>query len=341
MPLRIGIIGAGANTRLRHIPGFQAIDGVSITAVCNRTYASGQAAAKAFNIPTVFDDWHELVLSDQVDAVCIGTWPYLHCPITLACVDAGKHVLTEARMCMNLAEARRMYDASCQSDKVTMIVPGGSYMEPEPLLLDMIEDDFFGDFLEIHIRGMSGSYNPQAPLHWRQRRDLSGQNIMALGILNEAVRRYAGDEIAVMAQAQTFTPQRLDTTSSTMRQVDVPESLGAIATMASGATAVYHLSSVCRHGTAGAFEFHGTKGAIKLENNIAWIAGVHDTAFRKLEIDPAQRGGWRVEADFIDAIRKGKPVTHTSFADGLKYMTFTEAVQLSLQQGRRIEWPLD
>ena len=341
MTLRIGIIGAGANTRLRHIPGFQAIDGVSITAVCNRTRDSGQRAATEFNIPTVFEDWRELVHSDQVDAVCIGTWPYMHCPITLECYDSGKHVLTEARMCMNLEEARRMYDASRHTDKVSMIVPGGAYMESEPLLLEMIADGFCGDILEIHVRGMSGGYNPQAPLHWRQRRDLSGQNIMALGIFNEAVRRYAGDEKAIIAHAQTFTAQRVDPESGEMRQIDVPESLGVIVQMESGATAVYHLSSVARHGASSSFEFHGTKGAVKLENGAAWIADAQDETFRMLEVPDDKKGGWNVEADFIDAIRNGKPVTHTNFADGLKYMTFTEAVHISLQEGRRVELPLD
>ena len=68
MSLRIGIVGAGANTRSRHIPGFQQIDGVEVTAVCNRTRASGQKAADEFGIARVFDDWRELVAADEVDA---------------------------------------------------------------------------------------------------------------------------------------------------------------------------------------------------------------------------------------------------------------------------------
>ena len=53
------------------------------------------------------------------------------------------------------------------------------------------------------------------------------------------------------------------------------------------------------------------------------------------------RDGWQVEEDFVDAIRDGRPVTHTSFADGVKYMEFTEAVQISMAEGRRVELPLD
>lgn len=75
MTLRIGIIGAGGNTRLMHLPGFQKIDGVEVTAVCNRTRESGQKVASEFGIPTVCNEWRELVARDDVDAICVGTWP--------------------------------------------------------------------------------------------------------------------------------------------------------------------------------------------------------------------------------------------------------------------------
>ena len=149
MTLRIGLIGAGANTRLQPIPGFQGIDGVEITAVCNRSRESGQKVADEYGISQVFENWQELIQSDEVDAICIGTWPYMHCPMTLAGLEAGVHVLTEARMCMNLTEARQMYEASQQSDKVAMIVPAPFYLLAEPILLDKLQSDFFGDLLEI------------------------------------------------------------------------------------------------------------------------------------------------------------------------------------------------
>lgn len=340
MSLRIGIVGAGANTRARHIPGFKAIDGVEVVAVCNRSHASGQKVADEFGIPKVFDDWKELVHSDEVDAVCVGTWPYMHCPITLETLAAGKHLLTEARMSMNLEEARRMQAAAQRSDAVAMVVPAPYYLRFEPRLLAMLAAGEFGDLLEIHVNVLSGAYDAQAPLHWRQRRDLSGLNIMSLGIYNETVRRYAGDECAVLAHGKIFVSQRRDAQTGSMRAVDVPDSIGVLAEMQSGATAVYHVSSVARLGRANAIEVHGTKGAFKLESGSAWIATADDTEFRGLEMGPAQGDGWRVEADFVDAVREGKPVTHTSFDDGVKYMMFTEAVQRSMERGERIELPL-
>ena len=52
------------------------------------------------------------------------------------------------------------------------------------------------------------------------------------------------------------------------------------------------------------------------------------------------RGDWRVEEEFINAIRGIEPVTHTNFFDGVRYMEFTDAVNISMQRGERVTLPL-
>ena len=52
--IRLGLIGAGNNTRDRYIPGFHKVDGVEISAVANRSRESGRVVADQFNIPTVY-----------------------------------------------------------------------------------------------------------------------------------------------------------------------------------------------------------------------------------------------------------------------------------------------
>ena len=55
--IRIGLVGAGGNTTLRHIPGFREMDGVEIVSVANRSRASGQRIADAYGLPEVYDSW--------------------------------------------------------------------------------------------------------------------------------------------------------------------------------------------------------------------------------------------------------------------------------------------
>jgi predicted dehydrogenase len=110
--IRIALVGAGGIARTRHLPGFRAIPGVKVVGVCNLRRESAARVAREFGIPVVYSNWEQVVEDPRVDAVVIGAWPYLHCPVTLAAFDSGKHVLTQARMAMNAREAQRMYDRS-------------------------------------------------------------------------------------------------------------------------------------------------------------------------------------------------------------------------------------
>lgn len=94
----MGIIGAGGNTKLRHIPELESLPGVRIKSVANRTHASALAVAHQFGIPVATGDWREIIADPEVTAIVIGTWPYMHAQLTIAALDAGKHVLCEARM---------------------------------------------------------------------------------------------------------------------------------------------------------------------------------------------------------------------------------------------------
>src|SRR6266487_1377610 len=104
--IRVGFIGAGANSRKFHVPNLKAQPGVELVAVANRSKESGERVAKEFGIARVHGDWREVVQAKDIDAICIGTWPYTHCEMTLAALDAGKHVLCEARMAMNAGDRK-------------------------------------------------------------------------------------------------------------------------------------------------------------------------------------------------------------------------------------------
>ena len=106
--IRVGFVGAGANTKLQHLPKLGAIHGVELVSVANRSRESAQRVADEWGLPTVYDNWQDLIAADDTNAICIGTWPYMHKILTLAALEADKHVLCEARMAMNSVEAREM-----------------------------------------------------------------------------------------------------------------------------------------------------------------------------------------------------------------------------------------
>lgn len=340
--IRVGIVGLGANTRLRHAPGLMACEEVWLMGVCNRRPESTAAAAAEFNIPKTYEKWEDLVADPEIDAVVIGTWPYLHCPITLAALQNGKHVLCEARMAMKTAEAKKMLEASRQhQDLVCQLVPSPLGLRVDRVVKDLIAERFLGELREAVVIACNDTLaDAESPLHWRQQAEYSGVNMLALGIVHETLIRWAPDPVRVFAHAHACTPARVDAASGQPRPVSLPDSVQVLATLADGASAMYHVSGVTRFGPGAQIHLYGSEGTLRIElapQERVLAARRGDAGLQEVAIPPEKAGGWRVEADFVDSIREGKPVEFTDFATGLRYMKFTEAVARSAAKGAAVD----
>jgi predicted dehydrogenase len=338
--------------RARHVPGLRAIADVEIVAVCNRRAASTAAAARELGIPRTFEQWEDLVSAPDIDAIVIGTWPYLHCPIVLVALKSGKHVLTEARMALNAAEAHRMLAASRQHpDLVCQIVPSPFGLAGHAVTLELIQGGFLGELREVQVFSLTGALaDPASPLSWRQDGALSGLNMLTLGILHETLRRWVPPPVRVFAQAHAFIPTRIDPEGGVRRPVGTPDSVQVIAELENGARAVYHFSGVVPFGQAAAIHLYGSEGTLFYDLNTDRIRGASRRRGAKpggieglldIPIPPEKAMGWRVEADWVDSIRNKAPVKFTDFATGVDYMELTEAVARSAQLGEPVDLPLE
>lgn len=339
--IRVGFVGAGKNTRSRHIPGFQKQTGVELVAVANRSRESGERVAKEFGIARVYDDWRDLVRASDVDAVCIGTWPYTHCEMTLAALAAGKHVLCEARMAMNAAEGRRMLEASRRaSGLVAQLVPSPPTLELDATLTALLGEGYVGEVLAVELAATQNArfVDREEPLHWRHDVALSGHNVMNMGIWYEAMLRWLGPAHRVMAMAKIAVPQRRDE-SGALRDVKIPDHLEILATLRHGAVARLRFSSVAALGPAGDVWIFGTDGTLRLDAEAKRLFGGRrgDKALAEIPIPAERRVGWRVEEEFVNAIRGREKVSRTTFEDGVRYMEFTDAVASAIALGRGVD----
>ncbi len=351
-PLRVGLIGAGANTRLRHIPGLRALPEVTITAVCNRRPESTAAVAQEFDIPRQFQTWQQMLADPEIDAIVIGTWPYLHCPITLAALEAGKHVLTEARMALNAVEAHRMLAASRKHPKlVCQIVPSPFGLPGHQVMVELLASGFLGELREVQVVHCNSSLaDPHSPLHWRQDASLSGFNMLTLGIHHETLMRWMPvPPTRVLAQAHAFISERLDPTSGMRRPVGTPDSVQVLVVFEGGVRGSYYFSGVTPYGQTQTITLLGSEGAIHydlLRDQIRGASKKQHAApcslsdLPEIPIPADKRGGWQVEADFVQSIREGAPVRFTDFLSGIQYMEFTEAVARSAETARAVNLPL-
>ncbi|MBX3012454.1 MAG: Gfo/Idh/MocA family oxidoreductase [Caldilineaceae bacterium] len=339
-PIRIGVIGAGANTTAKHIPGLQAIDGVEVVAVCNRTRASGERVAAQFTIPHVYENWPDLINDPAIDAIVIGTWPYMHCRLTLAALAANKHVMCEARMAMNAREAHLMRDAARAKPQLTaQIVPSPFTLRVDKTIKRLLAEGYLGDLLAVEVRAGGTFLDKSAAMHWRNDFDLSGYNIMTMGIWYEALLRWVGGATQVAAMGKTYVKSRV-TEAGEVKPVRIPEHIDVLADLACGAQLHLQVSSVAGlAGTPEAYLF-GSEGTLRFSDNKLFGGKKGDKALGEIAIPATEAGAWRVEDEFIQAIRGQEEITHTNFEDGVKYMEFTEAVTRSMQTGRTIALPL-
>lgn len=347
--IRIGIIGAGTNTRRHHIPGLAKQSGVQIVAVANRSKESGERVAQEFGIGHAATDWTEIVNDDRIDAVCVGTWPNMHAPVTIAALEAGKHVLCEARMAMNAREAHAMLEASRKHPGLTaQIVPAPHTLAYDQTIVDMISGGYIGDLISLDAHVAAGSQFPQwdSAAHWRHNRSFSGNNIMSMGIWYEAIMRWVGPASTVYAVGQSIVKNRR-TEDGHRVAMAIPDHIQVSCCMAQGGQMSLTVSAVIGHAPSVSVYIYGTEGTIRLAQSEAAGGGLQisagqrgDAALRPVDIDPKKRGGWRVEEEFINAIRGKASVTHTDLVTAVKYMEWTDAVARSACSGETVHLPL-
>ena len=142
--IRYGIAGFGAFAERTITPAFQKSLNSELVAIQKRSFAAAKEKAVALNIPLAFDSVEKMVASPEVDAIFIVSVNSSHAPETIAAAKAGKQVLTEKPMALNVTEAQTMIDV-CKESNVRLMV--GHMVRLSPLVLrmkDLIKSGIIG-----------------------------------------------------------------------------------------------------------------------------------------------------------------------------------------------------
>ena len=340
--IRVGLIGAGGNVRNRHIPGFQKVEDLEIVAVANRSIESGRAVADQFNIPQVYGSWQELLEDDSINAVCIGTWPYMHRALTLAALEKGKHVLTEARMANTAQEAQDMLAASrSHPDLVCQLTPTSTTYQIDNVLQQMIEDGYLGQVLSVEVQALQTVFADfDSPLHWRHDREMSGYNTLNIGASYESMMRWLGRGNRVMAMSKIHVPYRRNQHGD-LTSVTIPDHVDILYELANGAQVHMRMSATTGLSAGNQIWLHGTDGTIHVDSQRNVFAGRRgDTELSQVPNPSEKQAYYRVEEQITNAIRGKEQITMVPFETGVHYMEWSEAVYRSSQTGRAVYLPL-
>ena len=120
---RVGIIGCGGIANGKHLPALKKMKNIQIVAFCDIVPERAAKAAAEFGTPEalVFSDYRELVALPDLDVIHVLTPNKSHAPISIAAMEAGKHVMCEKPMAKTAAQAKAMVETARRTGKTLTI----------------------------------------------------------------------------------------------------------------------------------------------------------------------------------------------------------------------------
>jgi predicted dehydrogenase len=142
-----------------------------LVAAANWRRPSLEALAARHGIPRITTDWEQLAADPGIDAVVVATPNALHAPQTIACLEAGKHVLVEKPMARTLAEAEAMNEAAARSGARLMVAHCWRFHADVRALRERIASGQLGDVVKTRGYGVHAGWGPAG---WFVDRELAG-----------------------------------------------------------------------------------------------------------------------------------------------------------------------
>ncbi len=358
----VGLIGTGF-ARSAQAPAFSLCEGAELIAVCSGRVENAQRVAAEFNIRHVCESYEQLIALDDVSLVVVSTPPYLHHPITMAALEAGKHVICEKPMAMNAAEARQMAElAESRPGQLSIIDHELRFNPTWRRMKELVDDGFLGDLYHINAIIASGfRHSALRPWNWWSQKSAGGGLLGALGShVIDAVRWLFGEIESVCGAVETMVSERKDPASGLMKPNETDDYCSFMMKVAphdgSGsarrAVGVATLSALFASGGKNHVGVVGSHGTLVLdgEENLSGAIG-YNHSFEDLSLgDRAQeisilpnniwaRSFYHLARETVQALREGRAeIAHAAtFADGLRCQEVIDAIRRSNVERRWVD----
>ncbi len=148
--MQVGIIGAGIQAKTTHLPAFCSLDGVAVVGIADVDMASAELAAKKFDVPHTYTNFHDLLDDPHIDLISICTPHHLHKQMAVECALAGKHILIEKPMATTVNDANEIIEAARESGVKLCVVQNYRLFSSVKEAKKRIENGRIGEIISIH-----------------------------------------------------------------------------------------------------------------------------------------------------------------------------------------------
>jgi len=332
--VRIGVLGTGVIIRDFHMVTLQNHPRAEVLAAGNLRPESLARLAKDFGIPRAYADFAAMAADPDIEAVVIGLPNYLHAPVTIQMLEAGKHVLCEKPMAMTVAEAEQMIEAGERTGRKLMIGHMWRFDREILWLRDLVASGALGRIFKVKSHAIWLYEGPPAGSWFVQHRFAGGGALADMGIHSIDALRYVlggARPTKVFANAGThFEDIQLDDTATVLLEFE-----GGIAGLIEAGW--YHLYA---DGLEGYTQVYGTEGYARalpseLHTHVqgVWSVTRPEMPARQQQCDMPM---YQAQMDhFVDCILEGKEPS-PSGEDGLWAMRVLEAAYRSAKTGEAV-----
>ncbi len=185
--VRWGVLGTAKIALTKVIPAMQQSECCEIVAIASRDFAKADESAERLQIPKAYGTYEELLADDSIEAVYIPLPNHLHAPWTIKAAEAGKHVLCEKPIALNVAEARTLISVRNRTgvriQEAFMVRTHPQWRETHRL----IHSGKIGSLRSI--TGFFSYFNPD-PTNIRNQLELGGGALMDIGCYPITISRF-------------------------------------------------------------------------------------------------------------------------------------------------------
>ena len=354
--MKIGIIGASF-AKAAYLPAFRHIEGAEVVALASARLDSAKAAASSFDIPNVYDDWHQMLAAHMFDLVCVATPTVTHAPMVLAALNAGAHVLSEKPTAMNADEAEAMLRRAESLGRVHMIDHELRFNAKRRHIKQMLDAGTLGKIRHVVVDNVGSSWADPASRaegDWWSDAEQGGGRLGANGSHQvDLLRWWFGEIAAVSGQVKTMVPARIDKASGRAWTATADDFVQFTAELANGALANVLISTIARHARGNDLWIYGSEGTITLSNDTERLmyAPAGQLLSEVVVEDPyanltgLNAGIWNQSVvgalrELCGAITEGRPLREgATFEDGLRNQRVLDAIKQSELERRWISLP--
>ena len=351
----IGLVGTGF-ARQAQAPAFQICDGAELVAVCSGQYENATSVATEFKIEHACENYQSLIVLEDVDLVVVSTPPHLHHPITLAALDAGKHVICEKPMAMNSLQAAEMVARAAACPHQLAIIDHELRFNPTwRRMKELVDGGFLGELYHINVTIASGfRHSAQRPWNWWSQSSRGGGLLGALGShAIDALRWMFGEIESVLGTVETIITERKDARTGEMKPNETDDYVSFLVKFAPHAGRAAHgtvlLSALFASGGKNKLTAVGSNGTLMVDGDeellgaIGYSQQFEDMSLvdRALEIALIPNNIWarsfyHLARETVQALREGRgEIAHAAtFTDGWHCQQVMDAIHRSSDERR-------